>query len=118
MHLCHRLSFALLLAALPAALHGQTTDPRALERDIMKELVEINTGDSAGHTPEAAKAVARRLAAAGIPDSDISAEGMPMPQNDWSAAREGRVGLTYLSLRLPSASCALSTSDRKNGHSR
>ena len=31
----------------------------------------------------------------------------PMPQKDWSAAREGRVGLTYLSPRLPIASWAL-----------
>ena len=90
MHLGHRLSFALLLAALPAALPGQTTNPRALEREILKELVEINTGDSAGRTPEAAKAVARRLAAAGIPDSDIHILGYEPRHQSVVARYRGR----------------------------
>jgi acetylornithine deacetylase/succinyl-diaminopimelate desuccinylase-like protein len=71
MPLVHRLLLASWFAALPATLTAQASDPRALEREILKELVEINTSDSAGHTLESAQAVARRLAAAGIPDSDV-----------------------------------------------
>ena len=90
LRLRHRVSVALSLAALPAALHAQTADPRVLERDILKELVEINTGDSAGHTPESAKAVARRLAAAGIPDSDIHILGYEPRHQSLVARYRGR----------------------------
>ncbi len=82
----------LLLAALPAALSAQTSDPRALERDILKELVEINTSDSAGHTADAARAVARRLAAAGIPDSDIRILGYDAKHQSLVARYRGRTG--------------------------
>jgi hypothetical protein len=78
------------LAALPAAVSAQTTDPRALEHDILEELVEINTSDSAGHTADAAKAVARRLAAAGIPDSDIRILGYDASHQSLVARYRGR----------------------------
>ena len=32
----------------------------------------------------------RSVSCFGIPDSDISADGIPMPQNDWSPARGKR----------------------------
>jgi acetylornithine deacetylase/succinyl-diaminopimelate desuccinylase-like protein len=73
-------------------LSAQTADHRALERDILKELVEINTSDSAGHTPEAAQAVARRLAAAGIPDSDIHVLGYEPRHQSLVARYRGRPG--------------------------
>jgi len=44
---------------------------RALARDILRELVEINTTDSLGNTPRAARAMARRLVAAGFPAADV-----------------------------------------------
>ena len=44
---------------------------RARERELLEELVEINTSDSARHTDLAAGAMARRLVAAGIPQSDV-----------------------------------------------
>jgi len=60
-----------LVLALPSALLAQAPDHRTLEREILKQLVEINTDDSARHTDLAANAMKQRLVAAGIPDSDI-----------------------------------------------
>lgn len=92
MRITLRSALVLVLAAFPAALSAQTTDPRALERDILKELVEINTSDSAGHTADAAKAVARRLAAAGIPDSDVRILGYDPKHQSLVARYRGRPG--------------------------
>lgn len=60
-----------LVLAVPATVAAQADDHRALERDILKQLVEINTSDSAGHTDEAAQAMAERLLAAGFPATDV-----------------------------------------------
>ena len=65
------LPLLLLSAALPRALPAQTTDARALEREILKQLVEINTSDSARQTRTAAEAMARRLQEAGLPAADV-----------------------------------------------
>jgi acetylornithine deacetylase/succinyl-diaminopimelate desuccinylase-like protein len=92
MRLVHRLLLASSFAALPAPLAAQVSDPRALEREILKELVEINTTDSAGHTPESAQAVARRLAAAGIPDSDVHILGYEPKHQSLVARYRGRPG--------------------------
>jgi acetylornithine deacetylase/succinyl-diaminopimelate desuccinylase-like protein len=59
------------LLFLPGLLLAQSADPRTLERDILKQLIEINTSDSARHTDVAAKAMAARLETAGIPRSDL-----------------------------------------------
>src|SRR6516165_8518236 len=60
----------LLAAAHPVA--GQTPSPDLQNfRDIYKELVEINTTDSAGDTVRAAEAMAARLVAGGLPAADI-----------------------------------------------
>src|SRR3954462_4463548 len=59
---------ALFLTA--GALSAQE-DHRALEHDILKQLVEINTSDSARHTDQAAKPIQAGLAEAGIPASDM-----------------------------------------------
>src|SRR5690242_7129141 len=66
-----RLSFLLIL--LPGFLAAQSpTDPiRQREREIFRELIEVNTSDSAGHTPELTEIIARRLEAAGFPSADI-----------------------------------------------
>ena len=53
---------------------AQTTAPdadRQLARSIYKEFVEIQSGFSTGSTTPVAEAAARRLRAAGFPDSDI-----------------------------------------------
>jgi acetylornithine deacetylase/succinyl-diaminopimelate desuccinylase-like protein len=60
---------ALLFAASTAL--AQSPDPRALERDILKQLIEINTSDSARHTDLAAKAMAGHLVDAGFPQQDV-----------------------------------------------
>jgi acetylornithine deacetylase/succinyl-diaminopimelate desuccinylase-like protein len=63
------LSLTVLLLSAGALLAQE--DHRALERDILKQLVEINTSDSARHTDQAAKAIEARLADAGIPQQDM-----------------------------------------------
>lgn len=62
---------ALLLLAGPVVLRGQAPDARALEREILHQLIEINTSDSAGRTLEASEALARRLTDAGFPAADV-----------------------------------------------
>ncbi|HEU4700520.1 MAG TPA: M20/M25/M40 family metallo-hydrolase [Gemmatimonadales bacterium] len=76
-----RLRPALVLAlvlslGVPAALRAQAaetepSDPRALARAILAEMVAIRTTDSAGHTDQAARAAERRLLAAGFPAEDV-----------------------------------------------
>jgi acetylornithine deacetylase/succinyl-diaminopimelate desuccinylase-like protein len=69
-----------VLAAAP--LLAQTDAHRQLEREIFAELININTSDSAGHTREAAEAMARRLTAAGLPVTDVKVLGhTPKYQN-------------------------------------
>jgi acetylornithine deacetylase/succinyl-diaminopimelate desuccinylase-like protein len=61
-----------MLIALRALAQGAalTAAQRDL-REIYKELVEINTTDSAGSCTEAARALAARLEAAGLPAQDV-----------------------------------------------
>jgi len=63
-------SFLCLLLALPAAAQLNQTD-RQLAREILKELIEINTTDSVGNVSAASEAMAKRLRSAGYADSDI-----------------------------------------------
>src|SRR5262249_27961656 len=55
---------------LSVSARAQTPEQREL-REIYKELVEINTTDSAGSCTEAANALAARLKAAGLPAQDV-----------------------------------------------
>ena len=57
-----------------------------LAREICKELIEINTTDSAGSTTAAADAMAARLRTAGIPAPDIF-QGGPTPKKGNLVAR-------------------------------
>ncbi len=67
---------ALLLSfALAPCLVAQQPSDSVLRRDLLRELVEINTSDSAGHTREAAEAMARHLVAAGFPAGDVQVIG-------------------------------------------
>jgi acetylornithine deacetylase/succinyl-diaminopimelate desuccinylase-like protein len=75
--------FAALLAAYP--LLAQTGD-HALARDILRELIEINTSDSSGDNTRAAEAVAARLRAAGFPASDVEVLA-PLPRKGNVVAR-------------------------------
>ena len=77
----------LMLAAglvLPATLTAQQTPPEAdrrLAREILAELVAINTTQDSGAT-RAARALARRLTAAGFPARDVRLAGpRPRKQN-------------------------------------
>ena len=77
-------SFILATAALWLAtpVRAQTDDHKKLEREIFAELININTSDSAGHTREAAEAMARRLTEAGLPAADVKVLGQtPKYQN-------------------------------------
>lgn len=68
------LSFLAAAATLPAQ-SSKAPAAQALEREILKQLIEINTSDSAGHTREAAQAMADRLLAAGFPRADVRVLG-------------------------------------------
>lgn len=83
----------LALALFPALLAAQPAAPRALEREILEELIEINTSDSAGRTGEAAQAMARRLTAAGFPAADVRVVG-PDPRYQSLVARYRGRGTT------------------------
>ena len=78
------------LAAAPVAGRAQSqASPadRALARDIFRELIEINTTDSLGNTPRAARAMARRLLAAGFPAADVHVLMGPDPKHGNLVAR-------------------------------
>src|SRR5256885_2581118 len=60
-----------ILSTGAAAQDGLSPADRALARDIFKQLIEINTTDSLGNTPRAARAMAQRLLAAGFPAADV-----------------------------------------------
>jgi acetylornithine deacetylase/succinyl-diaminopimelate desuccinylase-like protein len=58
----------------PTGALAQQSDS-ALRRDLLRELVQINTSDSAGRTREAAEAMSRRLLQAGFPPADVQVIG-------------------------------------------
>lgn len=65
---------------------GVLTPFQQFSRDIYKELVEINTGVETGNITTAAKAMAVRFKAAGIPEADIFVGG-PRPEKHNVVAR-------------------------------
>jgi acetylornithine deacetylase/succinyl-diaminopimelate desuccinylase-like protein len=68
----------LLLAVLLSPLFASESDDQ-LVRDLLRELIEINTTHSTGSTGKAAEAMAARLRAAGFGLSDIQVLG-PRPE--------------------------------------
>ncbi|HEX2690407.1 MAG TPA: M20/M25/M40 family metallo-hydrolase, partial [Kofleriaceae bacterium] len=71
-----RLTLIASLVVGPVAASAADPIPLAtqkLTREVYKELVEINTTQSAGDTYAAAKAMAARLVAAGYPRADVQA---------------------------------------------
>jgi acetylornithine deacetylase/succinyl-diaminopimelate desuccinylase-like protein len=85
------LAVAAAVAVLPRAVTSQTSHTlpppaqQQLARDILKELVEINTVGDSGATP-AAEALARRLKAGGFPAGDVTLAG-PKPKKQNLVAR-------------------------------
>jgi len=75
MRMLFRAMLVALAAAAPAALADVDAGTRRLALDIFKELVEINTTESAGSVTRAAETLARRLRAAGFDDADIALVG-------------------------------------------
>lgn len=65
------------LLLLAAAVSGATLDDatRQLSRDIFRELIEIDTTDSAGNVTRAAQAMAKRLEDAGFARADVQVLG-------------------------------------------
>jgi acetylornithine deacetylase/succinyl-diaminopimelate desuccinylase-like protein len=80
--------FAPLL--IPVALSAQRDAARTLEREILKQLVEINTSDSAGHTREAAEVLQQRLIGAGMPEADVQVLGYDPRYQSLVARYRGR----------------------------
>src|SRR5579871_4729558 len=76
---------SLLLLAPLACFAASNMPPEAdqrLSHDIYKEIIEIKSGFSTGATTPVAEAVAKRLRAAGFPDSDIFLGGaIPTKEN-------------------------------------
>src|SRR2546423_5608794 len=60
-----------VLSSGATAQDGLSAADRLRARDIFRELIEINTTDSLGNTPRAARAMAQRLLAAGFPAADV-----------------------------------------------
>lgn len=70
-----RAAAVVLTLGLASRLVAQEPSDSVLRRDLLRELVEINTSDSAGHTRNAAEAMARRLIAGGFPAGDVQVIG-------------------------------------------
>lgn len=82
------LAHSVLLLLLAAGSPSDTT----LERAILKQLIEINTSDSAGHTDQAARAMAARLVDAGLPASDVQVLGYSPRYQSLVARYRGKPG--------------------------
>jgi acetylornithine deacetylase/succinyl-diaminopimelate desuccinylase-like protein len=61
----------LVAGATPATAQAPKTAWDSLARDLLRELISINTSHSAGSTVIAAEAMAKRARAAGFPASDV-----------------------------------------------
>lgn len=76
-----------LLVTTPGRAQGHVLTPdQSLARDILAELIAINTTHDHGNTTPAAQAMARRLVAAGYPERDVVVVG-PREENRNLVAR-------------------------------
>ena len=85
-------SFFLSSSALPPTAQAQTTPPQQyqqLARDILRELIEINTTHEFGST-KAAEAVAARLRAAGFSGEDVQVLGARAERGNLVARLKGK----------------------------
>ncbi len=85
-----RLLLGLLGLVLTAPLLAQDSAQRRLERDIFRELIEVNTSDSAGNTPILSAKIADRLKAAGFDAADIAVVGHSPRYHNVVARLRGR----------------------------
>lgn len=95
-----RLSFVVALTAAltllgfrPTASQAQEADLtewEELARDILRELIEINTAHSVGGTHEASQAMADRLLAEGFPAEDVSVTEVVPGEGNMVARYRGR----------------------------
>jgi len=85
---CHRRApiWALALLVAPGGLRAQTSPDNRAARAVFAELIGINTTHDHGSTTPAARAVARRLLAAGFPANDVVIGG-PHPARQNLVAR-------------------------------
>src|SRR6266540_497360 len=77
---------ALVLLAIASAVGAQTSPDEREARAMFAELIGINTTHDHGSTTRAARALARRLLAAGFPAADVVVTG-PHPQRQNLVAR-------------------------------
>ncbi len=75
-----------------SAVHTSDAATRQVAHDVFKELVEINTTDSAGNTTLAANAMAKRLLDAGFPKADVVVMGPNDRKGNMVARYRGRPG--------------------------
>src|SRR5213594_2875017 len=69
------LSFCLIAICASRARAQVPDQTKQLAHDIFKQLIEINTTDSAGNVATAAEAMAKRLRDAGFPEKDVIVAG-------------------------------------------
>src|SRR5947199_8833811 len=109
-----RATAAVFLTVLP--VWGQLSPQDQEGRQILKQLIEINTTDSAGDNTRAAEAMAARFREAGYPETDIRVlgpaprEGFPDSKRQLQCFRDadlGAIGHTDLdAARQAPAICA------------
>jgi acetylornithine deacetylase/succinyl-diaminopimelate desuccinylase-like protein len=75
----HRIACAIALTAGLLPAQTATPDQRAFAHDLLRELIEIDTSDSAGDITQAAEAMATKFRAAGFPEEDVRVLG-PAPR--------------------------------------
>ena len=82
----------MVLASKPFSVSAESLSPhQQLARDILAELVEINTVTATGDTAKAAEAMAARLRTAGFSDTDVQVF-TPAPRKGNLVARLGGTG--------------------------
>src|SRR5713226_10203523 len=69
------LSFCLIAICAPRGRAQSPDQTKQLARDILKQLIEINTTDSVGNVTTAAEAMAKRLRDAGFSEKDVIVAG-------------------------------------------
>ena len=90
---CARLAVCgLLLALAPSSAADLDAATRDLSRDILKQLIEINSTDSVGSTTVAAEAMAKRLLDAGFTPGDVKVLGPNARKGNMVARLHGAAG--------------------------
>jgi len=84
----------LIVGLVPPAAAAQAprTPWDSLARDLLRELISINTSQSAGNTVTASEAMARRVRAAGFPDSDVVVVATAPKKGNLIVRLRGRAG--------------------------